>query len=347
MSSDAGAMREGLLEVRHLSVTFRSPDGPVSAVSDLSLTVVRGETMGLVGESGSGKSATCLALAGLLDRDTATVEGQAIYHGRDLVGAAARQLRRVRGRGIGFVFQDPFASLHPMFTVGDQIVEAIRAHDPVGKRAARDRAVELMGEVGIPRPRARFGDYPHQYSGGMRQRALIAIALAHGPDILIADEPTTALDVTVQAQILELIDRLKREIDMAVILVTHDLGVVAEHADRIVVMYAGRAIEAGRASDVLQRPGHPYTWGLLDSMPDLDAPRGRLAQIDGQPPSLLGVPPGCAFQPRCPHAVDRCTSTRPALETQTADHATACLLDPAWRRELWQARQLAKEGSPA
>src|SRR5688500_11371151 len=253
-------MREALLEVRDLRVQFPTPDGIVKAVDGLSFSVHRGETFGIVGESGSGKSVTCLTALGLINRQAANVTGEIIFMGRDLLKLAGDELQSVRGKDLAMIFQDPFACLHPMYRVGDQIVEAIQVHEDLSKQQARDRAVELLGAVGIPRPRERFKDYPHQYSGGMRQRAMIAMALDHNPDILIAYEPTTALDVTVQAQILELIDRIKGEFDIGVILITHDLGVIADVAQTVMVMYAGRAMELGSRDAVFEDPLHPYAW---------------------------------------------------------------------------------------
>src|ERR687894_2087689 len=255
---------EVLLEVKDLKVHFPTPDGVVKAVDGLTFTVHRGETFGIVGESGSGKSVTCLTALGLTNRKAARIEGQIIFKGRDLLSLPPGELRHVRGKELAMIFQDPFASLHPMYRVGDQIVEAVLVHEDVSKKRAEERVLELLEAVGIPRPRERFRDYPHQFSGGMRQRAMIAMALLHNPEILIADEPTTALDVTVQAQILELIDRIKRDFDIGVILITHDLGVIADVAQTVMVMYAGRAMELASKAELFGRPLHPYTWGLLE-----------------------------------------------------------------------------------
>src|ERR687891_2402552 len=297
---------ETLLEIKDLHVHFPTPDGLVKAVDGVTYSVHRRETFGVVGESGSGKSVTQLTALGLIDRKKAQVSGEVLFKGHDLLKLSKEELRRVRGKELAMIFQDPFACLHPFYRVGDQIVEAILCHDKVPKKQAQDRTIELLAAVGIPRPRDRFKDYPHQYSGGMRQRAMIAMALAHNPDLLIADEPTTALDVTVQAQILELIDRIKDEFNIGVILITHDLGVIADVAQRVMVMYAGRAIEVGTREEVFNRPQHPYTWGLLESIPHVAAKGQRLIPIEGSPPSLIFVPPGCAFHPRCPHKFERC-----------------------------------------
>src|SRR5215218_76281 len=284
-------MPEPLLQVKDLRVHFPTPDGVVKAVDGLSFSVHRGETFGIVGESGSGKSVTCLTALGLINRKAAQVSGEIIFQGRDLLKLSGDELQGVRGKDLAMIFQDPFACLHPMYRVGSQIVEAVQVHEDVSKEKARERAVELLGAVGIPRPRERFRDYPHQYSGGMRQRAMIAMALVHNPDILIADEPTTALDVTVQAQILELIDRVKREYDIGVILITHDLGVIADVAQTVMVMYAGRAREYGPAHEIFNAAQHPYTWGLLESMPTVEKRLDVLIPIEGSPPSLVHPPP--------------------------------------------------------
>ena len=304
---------ELLLDVRDLAVRFPTPDGVVNAVSGLTFTLRRGETLGIVGESGSGKSVTNLAILGLLNRKRARITGEVLFQGRDLLTASPSEIRDVRGKDIAMIFQDPFACLHPMYRVGSQIAEAVRAHENVSKDAALDRAVEVLEAVGIPNARNRARDYPHQFSGGMRQRAMIAMALVHNPDVLIADEPTTALDVTVQAQILELIDKVKRDFDIGVILITHDLGVVAETAQTVMVMYAGRAVEHGPALDVFARPQHPYTWGLLESMPSVEAKVAQLRAIEGSPPSVINLPPGCPFHPRCPHRFDPCDKIVPPL----------------------------------
>jgi peptide/nickel transport system ATP-binding protein len=302
-----------LLDVRDLCVTFTTPRGSVRAVDGLGFTVEAGRTLGIVGESGSGKSVTSLAVMGL--HRGAEVTGSVRLDGRELTGLAERELAAVRGRRIAMIFQDPLSSLHPYYTVGEQIAEHFRVHFKAGRAAARRRAVDMLGEVGIAEPARRAGEYPHQFSGGMRQRAMIAMALACEPELLIADEPTTALDVTVQAQILELIARLQEERGLGVVMITHDLGVVARVAHEVLVMYGGRAAEQASADDLFADPAHPYTRGLLDSLPRLDdADDGPLPYIPGAPPSLLEPAPGCAFAPRCPRAAERCTGERPALE---------------------------------
>ncbi len=335
---------ELLLDVRDLSVQFPTQDGIVNAVSGLSFTLRRGETLGIVGESGSGKSVTNLAILGLLNSKRSLITGEILLHGRDLLKASPHELRDVRGKDVAMIFQDPFACLHPMYRVGNQIGEAVRAHLDVSKGKALERAIEVLDAVGIPNARARAKDYPHQFSGGMRQRAMIAMALVHNPDVLIADEPTTALDVTVQAQILELIDKVKRDFDIGVILVTHDLGVVAETAQTVMVMYAGRAVEHGPAREVFDHPQHPYTWGLLESMPSVEAKVAHLRAIEGSPPSVIHLPPGCAFNPRCPHRFDPCVKTRPPLKPMEGGHSDACHLDADAKRRLWAERQAARLG---
>ena len=327
-----------LLDVRDLTVRFPTSDGVVQAVSEVSFTLSRGETLGVVGESGSGKSVSNLAIMGLLNRSRTVISGHVEYLGRDLLTLPPAELRKVRGKDIAMVFQDPFASLHPMYRVGDQIAEAVLAHQDVSKNAARARAVELLGHVGIPNAKSRARDYPHQFSGGMRQRAMIAMALANEPKLLIADEPTTALDVTVQAQILALIDDLKNRLGMATIVITHDLGVVAEIADEIAVMYAGRIVEHASTERLFASPEHPYTWGLLKSIPRLDSPRGEeLVPISGRPPSLINRPAGCHFHPRCPYVREEHTRVDPRLNPVPGSpgHGVACLLAPEVRAKLW------------
>ncbi|MFG2621975.1 ABC transporter ATP-binding protein [Streptomyces sp. NPDC048507] len=302
-----------LLEVRDLRVTFTTPRGTVRAVDSLGFTVEAGRTLGIVGESGSGKSVTSLAVMGL-HRGAARVTGSVALAGRELTALSEKELSAVRGRRMAMIFQDPLSSLHPYYTVGEQIAEHFRVHFRAGRSAARKRAVDVLGEVGIPEPARRAGEYPHQFSGGMRQRAMIAMALACEPDLLIADEPTTALDVTVQAQILELIARLQQERGLGVVMITHDLGVVARVAHEVLVMYGGRAAEQAGADELFARPAHPYTQGLLDSLPRLDTPDDLpLPSIPGSPPSLLDPAPGCAFAPRCGRAAARCTAERPAF----------------------------------
>jgi peptide/nickel transport system ATP-binding protein len=333
-----------LLDVRNLSVRFRTRDGIVHAVSELSFALRRGETLGIVGESGSGKSVTSLAIMGLLNPATTDVEGEILFEGTDLLRVPKNQLRKYRGRDVSMIFQDPFACLHPMYRVGSQIAEAVRAHEDVSKSAAWDRAVELLAAVGIPNAKVRARDYPHQFSGGMRQRAMIAMALVHNPDVLIADEPTTALDVTVQAQIIELIDDVKRRFDIGVILITHDLGVVAETATHVMVMYGGRAMEYGPAQEIFNAAQHPYTWGLLESMPTVEKRLDILVPIEGSPPSLLRPPPGCPFHPRCKYRFEPCDSKVPPLVPIPGGHPDACHLPPERKREIWNNRVAAELG---
>ncbi len=300
-------MAERLLEVKGLKVRFTTEDGVVRAVDDVSFELDRGNVLGVVGESGSGKSVTAMTILGLTRDKNTAFEGEVLYRGENLLALPEARLREVRGNEIAMIFQDPMTSLNPVYTVGDQIVEAITTHEQASKQEAKRRAVELLRQVGIPNPQERVDDYPHQFSGGMRQRAMIAMALSCNPDVLIADEPTTALDVTIQAQILELLDRLRADFDSAVILITHDLGVVAEVADEIAVMYAGRIVERASKRQLFYDPQHPYTWGLLGSIPRLDRPKPKkLASIEGMPPSLINPPQGCKFRPRCPHSFEKC-----------------------------------------
>jgi peptide/nickel transport system ATP-binding protein len=329
-----------LLEVRDLRVRFRTDDGLVKAVEGLSFDLERGRTLGIVGESGSGKSVTSLAIMGLHRGGGTEITGQIRLGGEDLVSATPERVRQLRGSKMAMIFQDPLTALHPYYTVGAQIIEAYRVHNKVSKNVARQRAIDLLGRVGIPQPAVRVDDYPHQFSGGMRQRAMIAMALSCDPELLVADEPTTALDVTVQAQILDLIVDLQAEFGSAVIIITHDLGVVAEIADEVLVMYAGGAVETGGATDVFGQPRHPYAWGLLGSMPRLDAARvDRLQPIPGTPPSLINVPSGCPFHPRCAYQAevggDRCRTEVPALLEIGPGHRTACHLTVAKRRDIW------------
>jgi oligopeptide/dipeptide ABC transporter ATP-binding protein len=325
-----------LLEVQDLRVQFGTEDGVVKAVDGASFALDRGQTLGIVGESGCGKSVANLSILGLTRGPGTTISGRIMYDGQDLVEASDEELHNVRGKEIAMIFQDPLTSLHPFYTVGTQLVEAMQAHQDVSKAAGRSRATDLMGMVGIPDPKSRLDNYPHEFSGGMRQRVMIAMALINDPTVLIADEPTTALDVTIQAQILALIERLQQELGMAVILITHDLGVIAEVADTVNVMYAGRIVESGTIDQIFYDPMHPYTWGLLGSLARPDRPRThRLAQVKGQPPSLLAPPEGCHFRPRCPHAFERCTET-PALELRggEAGHPDRCWLSPEQKRSL-------------
>jgi peptide/nickel transport system ATP-binding protein len=330
-------LAEPLLEVRDLKVHFPTEDGLVKAVDGVSLTLGQGETLGVVGESGSGKSVTFLTVMGLISKKTARIEGEVIFKGQNLLDLPADEMRHIRGAGMSMVFQDPMTSLHPYYRVGDQIVEAIRAHQPVPKRDAFKQAVDMLKRVGIPRPEERARQFPHEFSGGMRQRAMIAMALTLNPDLLIADEPTTALDVTVQAQILDLIDRLREEFNASVVIITHDLGVVAEHCDNIQVMYAGRIAEFGDRSDVYHGAHHPYTWGLLQSITRMDQPKTeRLRPIKGLPPSLIFVPPGCPFHPRCPYVMQVCRVEVPPLLSADGKHASACHLPLADKERIFQ-----------
>jgi peptide/nickel transport system ATP-binding protein len=339
-----------LLEVTDLRVSFTTDDGVVKAVDGLTFSLERGRTLGIVGESGSGKSVTSLAIMGLHHRGKDTqITGQVRLEGEDLVSASDERVRQLRGSKMAMIFQDPLTALNPYYTVGAQISEAYRVHNKVSKQVARKRAIDLLGRVGIPQPTVRVDDYPHQFSGGMRQRAMIAMALSCDPGLLIADEPTTALDVTVQAQILDLIVDLQAEFGSAVIIITHDLGVVAEVADQVLVMYAGRVAETGTSGHVFREPGHPYTWGLLGSMPRLDVERvDRLRPIPGTPPSLINVPSGCPFHPRCTYqgqvTGDKCRADIPPLLEIGPGHLTACHLTVGKRQEIWA--QLAPEAAP-
>ena len=326
---------ETLLEVRNLKVSFRTEDGLIQAVDGVSLSLSEGETLGIVGESGSGKSVTMMSVMRLINDPNAHFEGEVVYKGRDLMKLTRDQMREIRGSGIAMIFQDPMTSLNPVYRIGWQIAEQIQAHEQISKRAARARAVELLTAVGIPHAAERVDNYPHQFSGGMRQRVMIAMAISCNPDILIADEPTTALDVTIQAQILSLIRKLKNDFGTAVVLITHDMGVVADLADKIAVMYAGRIVEQADRRDVFYDAQHPYTWGLLGSIARLDRPKPRrLSTIPGLPPSLLRLPPGCAFGDRCAHRFDRCDE-RPALLAKVGDgHLDACHLDIEKKKEL-------------
>jgi peptide/nickel transport system ATP-binding protein len=340
-----------LLEVTDLYVSFRTRDGIVRAVAGASFEVDRGRTLGIVGESGSGKTVAALTVMGLTRTPNAEVRGSIVFDGVELLDLPRHELEGIRGRRIAMIFQDPLSSLHPFYRIGRQIEEAIRAHEAVSRRAARRRTVEALRDVGIPNPERRVDSYPHELSGGMRQRVMIAMALVLDPDVLVADEPTTALDVTIQAQILELIARLQQERGTAVVLITHDLGVVAETADEVAVMYAGRVAERAPVESILEAPEHPYTWGLLRSLPRLDAPRReRLVPIAGHPPSLIHVPSGCPFHPRCPYRFEPCASIEPPLVESRPGHAVACHLPVERRRRKGRAlrpRPLAPTASEA
>jgi peptide/nickel transport system ATP-binding protein len=329
---------EPLLRVEDLHVEFPSEDGIVHAVDGITYEVHAGRTLGIVGESGSGKTVSSLTTLGLTRGQGALVSGRILFEGRDLVTLPEDELRAIRGNDIAMVFQDPLSSLHPLYKVGKQLGETVRAHRDVSKAKARERAIELLGLVGIPDPARRVDEYPHEFSGGMRQRVMIAMALANEPKLLIADEPTTALDVTVQAQILGLMERLQRELGMAIIIITHDLGVVAEMADDIAVMYAGRIVETTSAEVLFAKPEHPYTWGLLKSIPKLTNSReDDLVPIPGTPPSLINPPSGCHFHPRCAYAQPDHARIDPQLEPVPGepDHHVACLLEADVRQRLW------------
>ncbi|MGO9320305.1 MAG: ABC transporter ATP-binding protein [Solirubrobacteraceae bacterium] len=339
MSAAASSSKvEPLLLVEDLRVEFVSEDGVVHAVDGITYQVHSGRTLGVVGESGSGKTVSSMTTLGLTRRQGARVSGRILFEGQDLVTLPEDQLRAIRGNKIAMVFQDPLSSLHPLYRVGTQLIQAVRAHRKVSKAKARERAVELLDLVGIPDPARRVDEYPHEFSGGMRQRAMIAMALANEPKLLIADEPTTALDVTVQAQILALMERLQRELGMAIVIITHDLGVVAEMADEIAVMYAGRIVETAPAARVFAAPEHPYTWGLLKSIPTLHGPREEdLVPIPGTPPSLINPPSGCHFHPRCPYAQPDHARIDPQLQPVPGEptHQVACLLEADTRQRLW------------
>jgi len=330
-------MAEPLLQVEDLRVHFETEDGTVKAVDGISYAVEAGKALGIVGESGSGKSVSSMTVMGLTRGSNAHISGRIMFEGQDLLQASDEEIRKIRGGRIAMIFQDPLSSLHPFYKIGAQLIEAHRAHNDVSKAKARDRAVEMLGLVGIPDPRRRVDSYPHEFSGGMRQRVMTAMALINNPKLLIADEPTTALDVTVQAQILQLIENLQHELDTAVVMITHDLGVVAEIAEDIAVMYAGRIVERGSADTIFAAPEHPYTWGLLNSIPRLDTPRDQeLVPIPGRPPSLITRPPGCSFYPRCPYVREAHKRVDPVLApADDTGHAVACLLPGETRRALW------------
>ncbi|AKQ54279.1 ABC transporter ATP-binding protein [Bordetella hinzii] len=316
-----------LLQVNHLSVEFPTRRGTLKALDDVSFSIAPGEVLGVVGESGAGKSLTGAAIIGLLEPPGHISGGEILLEGRRIDNLPEEQMRRVRGREIGAVFQDPLTSLNPLYTVGRQLVETILTHLPLSARQARERAIELLAATGIPAARERIDHYPHQFSGGMRQRVVIALALAAEPKLVVADEPTTALDVSIQAQIIELLKKLCREQGAAVMLITHDMGVIAETADRVAVMYAGRLAEIGPVADVIHRPRHPYTTGLMGSIPTLEGGAERLVQIDGSMPRLNAIPPGCAFNPRCGRRMDRCRRDRPELMPAGASRAACWLLE--------------------
>ena len=317
-----------LLDLRQLAVSFATDDGTVHAVDGIDLALARGRTLGLVGESGCGKSVTSLAVMGLLPPENSKVEGEVRFEGRDLLGLGAREIRDLRGARLAMIFQEPMTSLNPSYTIGDQIMEAIQRHQGLSAAAARARAIDMLRLVRIPSPERRVDDYPHKLSGGMRQRAMIAMALACGPQLLIADEPTTALDVTIQAQILDLLRGLRRETGTAIILITHDLGVVAEMADDVAVMYAGQIVERAPVASLFARPEHPYTVGLLGSIPRLDEKRERLPSIEGRVPDMTRPPAGCRFAARCPFVEPACRATMPALVEVAPGHLSRCRRAP-------------------
>jgi len=341
---------EPLLRVEDLRVEFPTEDGVVHAVDGITYQVFKGRTLGIVGESGSGKTVSSLTTLGLTRRQGARISGRILFEGRDLVTCSEEQLRAIRGNEIAMIFQDPLSSLHPLYRVGRQLIEAVRAHRDASRQQARARALELLGLVGIPDPARRVDMYPHEFSGGMRQRVMIAMALANEPKLLIADEPTTALDVTVQAQILELMERLQRELGMAIVIITHDMGVVAETADDVAVMYAGRIVETAPTGQVFAAPQHPYTWGLLRSIPTLERPRDEpLVPIPGTPPSLINRPSGCHFHPRCAYAQPDHARIDPALEQVPGapEHFVACLLEAETRLRLWQELRAGRKPEQA
>jgi peptide/nickel transport system ATP-binding protein len=336
------ASGELLLEVRNLAVTFDAGRRDLRAVVDVNLTLRRGEVLAVVGESGCGKSVTASTIVGLTRGPRTRIEGQILYRGRDLATASERELREARGKEIAMVFQDSLAALNPVHRVGDQVAEMVRLHNDVRRAEATDRAVRMLEEVGVADARVAARRYPHEFSGGMRQRAMTAIALVNNPAVLIADEPTTALDVTIQAQVLDLIDRLRRDHGTAVILITHDLGVVAQFADRVAVMYAGTIVEEGTCDQLFRDPQHPYTWGLLGCIPRIDRPRlTSLASIEGSPPPITAVPVGCRFRPRCPFAYEPCVDEPPLEARRAPGHLDACFLPPGRKQELRPADVLA------
>jgi peptide/nickel transport system ATP-binding protein len=331
------------LEVSDLNTTFRTDDGIVQAVSGVSFALDKGRTLGVVGESGSGKSVTFLTVMGLLDPRQASVRGSVLLDGEEMLGASQSRMRQIRGRKLGMIFQDPMTSLNPVKTIGWQLQEAVLIHQDVTKKEARRQAIEILKEVEIPRSDQRVDDYPHQFSGGMRQRVMTALALNNSPEILSADEPTTALDVTTQAQILRLMKKLQDEHEMAIVMITHDLGVVAEVADDVIVMYGGKVVEQAKVDDLFDKPEMPYTWGLLGSLPRLNATGSRLEQIPGQPPSLLNPPSGCPFHPRCEFVMNVCRQELPPLELSSVgeNHRFRCHLDDEARARIWTQKRAA------
>ena len=328
-----------LLEITDLATYFYTPEGVVKAVDGVTYDIEEGETLGLVGESGCGKSVSALSLMRLIQKPGRTVGGKAVFNGQDVLELKDAEMRRIRGKDMAMIFQEPMTSLNPVLTVGRQLTETLQLHLKMEKKAAYERAGELLSLVGIPEPVGRLKDYPHQFSGGMRQRVMIAMAMSCNPKLLIADEPTTALDVTIQAQILELMQRLGQEFGMAVLVITHNLGVVARYADRVNVMYAGKIIERGSAREIYKNPRHPYTIGLLNSVPRLDEPRKQhLEPIEGQPPDLVSLPAGCSFRARCKYAVDRCATEIPPLVMVADGHTAACFVADKLGADALRAR---------
>jgi oligopeptide/dipeptide ABC transporter ATP-binding protein len=341
---------EPILTIRDLVVEFRTDDGVVHAVDGISYDVFPGETLGIVGESGSGKSVSVLSVFGLIPQPPGRIaSGEAVFKGRDLMQISKEELRKLRGGELSMVFQDPMTSLNPALTIGFQIAEAIKVHNPgIGDNQARRRSIELLGLVGVPNPDRRYDQYPHEFSGGMRQRAMIAMAISNSPSVLIADEPTTALDVTIQAQIIEVLKTAQRETHAAIILITHDLGLIAELADRVVVMYAGKIVELADVHTIFASPRHPYTIGLMESLPALTGGESFLRPIPGQPPSLISLPPGCAFHPRCflSQGRSRCREETPERRRiETGEHLTACHF--AEELETYESPRLAGLGAEA
>jgi peptide/nickel transport system ATP-binding protein len=345
------AETEPFLQLKDLSIHFPTDDGLVRSVDGLSFSLRRGRTLGIVGESGSGKSVTSLGILGLHNKRNARVSGEIWLDGDEIVSADPETVRKLRGDKMAMIFQDPLSAMHPFYTVGKQIIEAYQVHHRVSRQVARKHAVDMLGRVGIPQPERRADDYPHQFSGGMRQRAMIAMALVNDPKLLIADEPTTALDVTVQAQILDLMHDLQEEFGSALIIITHDLGVVAELADDVLVMYGGRCVEYGQATTIFEEPEHPYTWGLLSSMPRLDQPNvGRLLPIPGLPPSLINLPTGCSFHPRCayePLTAGQGSTVMPELKDAGGGHLVRCHLPHGERQRIWINEVKPKMGGSA
>mgnify|MGYP000564806569 CR=1 FL=1 len=337
---------DALLSVRNLSVDFTTDDGVVAAVHDLSYSIKRGQTLAIVGESGSGKSVSSMALMGLITSANAKISGEVLFDGQDLMQASSEDVRKLRGNRIAMIFQDPLSALHPFYTIGNQLVEAIQVHQDISEQDARVHAMYMLERVGIPSVEQRMDEFPHQLSGGMRQRVMIAMALVNDPELLIADEPTTALDVTVQAQILELLKDLQKEFGTAIVLITHDLGVVADMADEVIVMYGGSAVEHASVSDLFYRPQMPYTWGLLSSIPQITEHHERLDPIPGNPPSLINLPRGCVFAPRCVFknqvADGRCASERPELLQVADGHLSRCHLHSEQRDAIRRERKIGR-----